>query len=88
MQRQFVCKYCGKTFSSPQALSGHIGRAHSPKKKKEEKIKKYLEEQFGKKDAYYLFGIYKKLKELETEDEDFEDEELEDEEESEEEEEE
>jgi len=31
-QKQYTCKYCGRTFSSEYALAGHIGRVH-PKPK-------------------------------------------------------
>nr|WP_011264488.1 C2H2-type zinc finger protein [Sulfolobus neozealandicus]CAH89334.1 hypothetical protein [Sulfolobus neozealandicus] len=91
--KQYVCKYCGKEFSSPQALSGHIGRVHSKKRDKEgivigyedlkeaiEWLKEHYGENYKKYEGFVLLPFVIKLeKELEKHERELE--ELEDEEE-------
>jgi len=72
MQKQFVCRYCGKTFSTPQALSGHLGRVHSRNRdeKLKEIVEKYLVEKYGieaRKYVPYLLEDYKAIRRLEKE---------------------
>ena len=97
MQRQFVCKYCGKTFSSIQALSGHIGRAHSQRIDEIDETIEWVKQHYGEDYAVFvllseIIKLEKEVEEIKRErlregEEEIEDEELEEEESEEEEEE-
>jgi len=74
MQKRYTCKYCGKTFDSVQALYGHLGRVHSQRGKRIEKLKEIIEEYLVenrgveyKKYAPYLLEEYLAIRKLERE---------------------
>ena len=83
----FVCKYCGKAFSSPQALAGHIGRVHSQRTKGIDETIEWLKQHYGEDYAVFvllseIIKLEKEVEEIKRGEEEIEDEELEDEEES------